>query len=161
MEAKKEYSFRACLSRIDKIFMNYMVIVPDVIVKEINQKRIRTKGFINGIEFSLAIQHIKNGAYYFSINNDLRKKAKLSEGSEALITFIVVENDVVEIPEEFLEVLSQDEMAMQMFNDFTKGKQRSLCIYVQGAKSVDSRIKRSIELADKIKSRSLYGDKKG
>ncbi len=160
MKDNKEYTFKASLSTIDKLFMNYMVVVPDEIVQEINQKRIRTKGTINGIDFSLAIQHIKNGAYYFSINNELRKKAKLTEDKEALIKFVVVDSDVLEIPEEFLEVLSQDEMAMEMFNTFTIGKQRSLCIYVQGAKLVESRIKRSLELAEKIKTRTLYGDKK-
>ena len=160
MKDNKEYTFKASLSPIDKIFMNYMVVVPDEIVKEINQKKIRTKGTINGIEFSLAIQHIKNGAYYFSINNELRKKAKLTEDKVATVKFVVVDNDIVEIPEEFLEVLSQDEKAMELFNAFTIGKQRSLCIYVRGAKSVESRIKRSLELAEKIKTRTLYGDRK-
>jgi uncharacterized protein YdeI (YjbR/CyaY-like superfamily) len=67
----------------------------------------------------------------------------------------IVSSDLLEIPEELLVCLEQDEEANKLFSDFTKGLQRSLVHYVSSAKSIDTRIKRSLELLTKIKSRSL------
>ena len=65
--------------------------------------------------------------------------------------------DRIDFAEEFLEVLAQDPEASEKFFAFTLGKQRSLNIYITQVKSVNSRLKRSFELADKIKRNALGG----
>ena len=68
--------------------------------------------------------------------------------------------DFVELGEEFTEVLELDEEAAARFFSFTPGKQRGLATYVNNAKREETRIKRALEIAHKLKTYTLYGDKK-
>jgi hypothetical protein len=66
--------------------------------------------------------------------------------------------DHVELGEELIAVLNQDPEAADRFYSFTSGKQRSLALYVSQAKRSETRIKRALELAEKIRTNTLYGD---
>ena len=61
----------------------------------------------------------------------------------------------VELGEELTEVLAQEPEAAARFYAMTPGRQRSLAHYVLSAKRVDTRIKRALELAYKIKTNTL------
>jgi hypothetical protein len=65
----------------------------------------------------------------------------------------------IDIPEAFTEVLAQDPAAAERFWSFTPGRQRGLVHYVASAKRVDTQIKRSLELAEKIRTHNLYDDR--
>jgi hypothetical protein len=67
-------------------------------------------------------------------------------------------SDKVDLGEEFEEVLNQDEDARKRFNSMTTGQQRSLAYYVTSAKRVETRIKRSFEIARKLRTYTLYSD---
>lgn len=64
----------------------------------------------------------------------------------------------VDICEELRVVLEQDEQAGKRFYAMTSGRQRSLAHYVNSAKRVDTRIKRSLELARKLRTYTLRSD---
>lgn len=64
----------------------------------------------------------------------------------------------LDIPEELTETLAQDKEASDRFYAFTPGKQRSLAHYVKSAKRSETKIKRSLELAHKLRTYTLYGD---
>jgi hypothetical protein len=68
--------------------------------------------------------------------------------------------DYVEMCEEFVEVLEQDTAAAARFYSMTRGMQRSLALYVNTAKRSETRIKRSLELALKLRCNTLHGDLK-
>jgi hypothetical protein len=52
--------------------------------------------------------------------------------------------------------MEQDEEAGKIFFGMTVGMQRSLAHYVSSVKNTDSRIKRALELAYKMKTETLY-----
>jgi uncharacterized protein YdeI (YjbR/CyaY-like superfamily) len=54
--------------------------------------------------------------------------------------------------------LEQDEEAAARFYAMTRGRQRSLASYVTSAKREETRVKRAVELAHKLRTRTLYGD---
>ena len=82
-------------------------------------------------------------------------------GDELVITIKPDPNpDHVDIGNEFLEVLELDEEAAARFYSFTPGKQRGLATYVNTAKREETRIKRALEIAHKLKTYTLHGDKK-
>lgn len=118
----------------------------------------RVNGTINGASFRLALQSDGEGGLYLMIGKDLCKKAKIEIGQQVQV---YIEQDLdpdrIDFAEEFLEVLAQDPEASEKFFAFTIGKQRSLNVYVTQVKSVNSRLKRSFELADKIKRNALSG----
>lgn len=66
--------------------------------------------------------------------------------------------EYVEMCEEFVEVLEQDTAAATRFYSMTRGMQRSLALYVNTAKRSETRIKRSLELAMKLRTNTLSGD---
>jgi uncharacterized protein YdeI (YjbR/CyaY-like superfamily) len=64
----------------------------------------------------------------------------------------------LEIPAEFSAVLNHDAAARARWDTFTTGRRRSLLIYITGAKTEPTRIKRSLELARMIRTHTLDGD---
>jgi len=69
------------------------------------------------------------------------------------------EPDELDLAAEFVEALAQDENAKERWDSFTVGKQRSLNHYIISAKREDTRIQRAVELATKIRTHTLYGEK--
>ena len=57
-----------------------------------------------------------------------------------------------------IAALDQDDAARARWDTFTPGRQRSLLVYITGAKTEPTRIKRALDLAQKIRTHSLYGD---
>ena len=151
----KDFHFKGKLSPIKGTFLNTVIYIPVNIVKALPKGRVRTKGTINGAPFALAPQYRKDGSRFFSVSAALRKAAKIKEGGAVDVKFRLVDADTVDIPEELEAVLEQDDEARKVWDTFTKGMQRSLIHYVTSVKNVDSRIKRSLELMEKAKTRSL------
>ena len=68
------------------------------------------------------------------------------------------EPDHVEICEELQVALQQDDEAARRFYSITPGRQRSLAHYVNSAKRVETRIKRSFELAHQLGTFTVRSD---
>ena len=68
------------------------------------------------------------------------------------------EPDRVDLGDEFEAVLAADADASERFFSFTPGKQRSLAFHVTSAKRPETRIRRALDLAEKIRTYTLYGD---
>lgn len=151
----KDFYFKSKLSPFKGTFLNTVIYLPLNIVKALPKGRVRTKGTINGAAFALAPQYKKDGSRFFSVSAALRKAAKIKEGDVVEVKFRIIDADIVDMPEELEAVLEQDDEARKVWDTFTKGMQRSLIIYVTSVKNVDSRIKRSLELVEKAKTRSL------
>ena len=62
----------------------------------------------------------------------------------------------VELPEELTEVLAQDEAAARLFHALTAGRRRSLAYHVSSAKRPETRIRRSLELAKRLRNGTLF-----
>lgn len=68
--------------------------------------------------------------------------------------------DSVEVPAEFEEALAEHPTARRRFDEWTPGKRRSLVSYITQAKRPETRMKRAFELAYKLETYTLHGDKK-
>ncbi|MCA0427955.1 MAG: DUF1905 domain-containing protein [Bacteroidetes bacterium] len=156
----KTFSFHSTLEPLSGNPSYTGITVPAEIVVQLPEKgRLRCKGTVNGASFNLAIQGRKNGAGFLMVGGALRRAAKIKAGMPVFVEFELVDPDELELPEELLEVLTQDEDASRFFYNLTVAKQRGLAHYVQSVKSTDSRIKRALELARKIKNGELYMQK--
>ncbi|MFY8109268.1 MAG: YdeI/OmpD-associated family protein [Bacteroidia bacterium] len=153
----KSYRFQGILKILDSNPSYTMVSIPSEIISELPESgRLRTLGKMNGAEFSLAIQGRKNGNGFFMVGSALRRAAKITTGDPVEIEFSLTDPDFLELPEELKEVMEQDEEAGKIFFGMTVGMQRSLAHYVSSVKNTDSRIKRAMELAYKMKTETLY-----
>lgn len=68
--------------------------------------------------------------------------------------------DDVPVPDELAAALVANPEAAERFAAMTPGKQRGLVHYVESAKRADTRHTRAAELAHKLATHTLYGDKK-
>jgi hypothetical protein len=162
MTLKKEaiYKFKGRLEALNAVNTNYGIIVPEEILASLPEaKRYRVKGFMNKTPFSLAINSLKGGFKYFAIGSPLRKACKIRQGEEVEVSFYMVDPNIVDLPEELIEVLAQDEQGNRLWQSFKPGMQRSLAHYVCSVKNTDSRIKRALELIQKAKTRTLFSQK--
>lgn len=70
------------------------------------------------------------------------------------------EPDRVDLGDEFEAALAADPEAAERFFSFTPGRQRSMAMYVTGAKRPETRVRRAFELAHKLRTHTLYGDRR-
>lgn len=134
--------------------------LPEEILAVLPKGRLRAQGLLNGVTpFNLAVQSERSGAKFFMVGGPLRREAKIKQGDEVRVQFSWIDTEHLEIPEEFQAALEQDDEARAIFETFTTGKKRGLMNYITSVKNVDSRIKRSLELLYKIKTRQLYSDR--
>lgn len=146
------YKFAARITRIDGVYMHYILIIPDEIIEQINkQGRIRTKGTMNGNPFALAIQNLKTGERYFSVSAPMRRAAKIQLSVPVQTEFVIVDENELDIPEELIAVLDEDPEGKAAFDKLTTGSKRGLIHYITSVKNVDSRIKRAMQLVEKAK----------
>ena len=154
------YTFAERITRIDAMFMQYILIIPQEIIEKINTKgRVRVEGTMNGTPFALAIQNLKTGEKYFSVSNPLRKAAKIQLSVPVEVKFHLVDPDKLDIPEELQSVLNEDPEGKAAFEKLTTGYKRSLIHYITSVKNIDSRVKRALELIERAKIGDLYGQK--
>ena len=108
--------------------------------------------FENQFEAQVALMP-KGDEYFININKEVRTKLGIKEGDKVHISLKKDESKYgLPIPEEFEELLHQDEMGNKLFHALTPGKQRNL-IYIAGKpKSSDIRLKKSLVIVNYLKS---------
>lgn len=161
MKAQEQiYRFHTLLEELDRHSPYSAIFIPADIIEAIPKKgRFRVKGLVNGTPFDLAAQSLKDGRRYFMVGGPLRRAAKIKLGDRLDVQFSLADENIVEIPEELEAVMEQDPAGGKAFRALTIGMQRSLIYYINSTKNIDLRIKRSFELLEKAKTKTLYGMK--
>lgn len=90
--------------------------------------------------------------WVISMNKTNMKKLGLNVGSAVNVC---ISKDTsafgLPMPDEFAEVLAQDEAAKNYFDALTAGKKRSLIHIVSGVKNIDKRIEKALMIAERLK----------
>lgn len=159
--SEPEFRFTApVISTGDIQFVQHYLPVPLEIADELQSRGIRRLvGTLNGQPFNLALRGRHDGERYLVLSRQTLRSLKARAGDPVTAIFRPDPTpDQVELPEELAEVLHQEPEAAQRFFAMTPGRQRSLVHYVTTAKRVDTRITRALDLANKLKTNTLYGD---
>lgn len=156
------YTFTAYLDRMDDGYKHHFVPIPPEIVADIKGKGARRViATVNGVTLKRALNSRKGGPTFLILGQQYIKQIGITIGDRVDVQMeIDAEPDAVELVEEFQAVLDTDEEAAALFAEFTPGMQRSLNVHVAQAKHTDTRIKRSLELAEKIRTKSLHHQRK-
>lgn len=149
-------SFNVVLEPTDEKMAHHIIAVP----QEIAEKFIRGKGAprilctVEGSpEFPCALNP-RHGRHVIIASKLLIRQNKLAVGIPFKISIRVDPRNGLGLPEELAEVFDQDEAAYKAYNALNDGHKRGLIHYINQAKSVDSRIRRSLEIMERIKERS-------
>ncbi len=153
--------FTTTVVRLDTGMRYHALPVPDAVAETWKRSGIRRlAGTVNGHPVRRALQSHADGGSFIILGQDTLKEAGLKRGSVAALELAPdPEPDALDMPEVFTLVLEQDDAARARWESFPLGRRRSLLHYVTSAKQEATRIKRSWELAEKIRTHSLYGDK--
>lgn len=160
MAGKLAFRFTSQVVRLDQGMPFHILPVPDEIAAAWRKAKVRRlTGTVNGHAINRALMNHADGGGFFIVNRDFMKEASLGLKLPATLVFKPdPAPDRLDMPEEFRLALDQDDAARARWDTFTPGRQRSLLVYITGAKTEPTRIKRALELARKIRSHTLYGD---
>jgi len=143
------------LESLNQKMVHHLIVVPS----EIAENFVNGKGAPRIIcsvkgnpEFPCALNP-RHGKYVIIASKQLIKKNKLLADVPFEISIRHDPENGLRQPEELEAVLDQDEIASQAFVGLNDGYKRGYIYYVNQAQSVDSRIKRALEIAAKMKLR--------
>ncbi len=156
MKYTDSLSFDVHLEPVEGPMLHHVIVVPD----EFSSQFISGKGSArilckigDSAEFPCALIP-RHNRYVIAASKKLIKDNNLLNGKPFNISIRTDPDNGLELPEELLEVLAQDEFAFQVFNALKDGAKRGYIYYIRQGKSVETRIKRSFEITEKIKQRS-------
>lgn len=154
-------TFSAYLSPAEGPLLHHVIWVPEEVCIPFRE----TKGAVRVLcsigemeEFPCALNP-RDDRYIIMASKQMIRKHRLKEGVPFTVSVRKDENNGLELPEEFLEVLREDEYGARLFEDLLPGRKRSLLYYIRSAKSIDTRIKRSIIILEKLKAEKLHFQK--
>ncbi len=147
--------------RLDGGVRFHVVPVPDDVAEKLKAAGSRrVLATIGGHVFKRGLINHAEGDSYIVLGGDILKTCGLREGSPVIVTLAPdPEPDALEMPECFALVLDEDAEARARWDTFTVGRRRSLLHYISSAKTEVTQIKRAWELAQKIRTHTLHGDK--
>ncbi len=154
------HAFAAPVLRHDSGMRMHYVPLPLEIADALAAADVRiVSGTLGGVPFRRAIQGRGNGTPHLVFGQKALADAGLGYGDTAEVELEAAPDpDAVHLPDEFAVALEQDPEAAARFASFTPGRQRSLGIYVDQAKRPATRERRALELCEKIRTHTLYGD---
>ena len=113
------------------------------------------------VSFRRAVHGRKNGAPRLLFGQRVLADAGLRSGDTALLDIEPADPDAVDVPDELAAALAQDSAAAERFATFTPGKRRTLAAHVASAKRPDTRVRRALDLCDKVRTHTLHSDLNG
>ena len=160
MAAKLTARFTSKLVLLDGCMRFHIVPVPDDVVAKYRAAKVRRLvGTVNGHPINRGLQFHADGGGFLIFGKAMLAPLGLERGQSADVVLKPDPRpDELAVPEELSLVLAQDDAARERWETFTPGFRRSLAYYVSSAKTEPTRIKRSTELAHKIRTRRLHSD---
>lgn len=149
----KTYAFTGEFALFDSNLWGGHIMVPPAIAQPfLEQKHRRIICRLPGdIVIHAALMPSKTG-WFILINKSIQKKLGLLPGKTLALS---IEKDDSEygmpMPEELQWILDEDQAAFRFFEQLTPGKQRNLIHLVSSVKNQDSRIRKSLAIADHLK----------
>ncbi len=154
------YQFESKICRVDGAMNPHGIPIPDEVSKPLWKAGVRRLLVrINGYELRRGLQGSAEFGSHIVVGLQL-----LNEAGVRLEENVVVEIEAdpnpeqVDVPAELLVAPEQDEEANERWESMTLGKQRGLAYHVSGGKREETRIKRALDIAMKLRTRTLHGD---
>ena len=152
---KDPVNFTSNLTKLSGEIGWHCVAVPDEIGRMFEQRNgtRRVICTMNGtVTFQCALIPFGAGGFFIIVNKAKRDKLRLIVGDEVTVEIKPDESKYgLPMPEELLEVLSQDPEGDKLFHSLTAGKQRSILYFVGKIKDIDKRIQTALIFVEHIK----------
>ena len=158
---EEPHIFAARIARMESgVVTHYIPVPPEIAEDYIEADTRRLIATLNGNEIRRYLFQSANGEYGLVIGKSVIRDLGLP-----MIEPIMVElradpdPDRVELCEELEVALEQDDAAGERFYNMTPGKQRGLALHVCRAKRTSTRVRRALDVCEKLRTHTLYGDR--
>jgi hypothetical protein len=148
-------SFRSVLEQsTNKLWGGHFPVPAAIAAELIEGGSRRVFCSINGRpEHQCALIPHGGGSFVITVNKGLREELGISPGSELRVTLRRDDSDYgLPMPEEFSELLRQDDDGNHFFHALTAGKQRTLLYIIGRGKTPDERISRALIVTAHLKT---------
>lgn len=139
--------------------MHYVPIPHDIAEALVASGTRRVIGTMNGQPINRALHGNGDGGWRLMLGRAALREVGAQYGDTVIIA---LQSDptpnVIDLPQELTEALAQDEEAAERFYGMTPGRQRSLAYFVTSAKRRETRIRRAVDLAHKLRTHALHSD---
>jgi antitoxin component of MazEF toxin-antitoxin module len=152
-------SFTSKVDYLEKLKLHHLTVSDEVLTStdDGSSKSIYNQRFIitvnNAVTWRGGTVALGNQSAYITISKERMKQLDVHVGDEVKVT---IEKDQskygFEVPEEFEEVLRQDEDAKKRFDQLRMGLQRAIIYLVIQYKTVDKRIEKSMFFMENLKN---------
>ncbi len=156
----KRLEFDSIVCRVEGAMNPHGIPVPNEIsgiYRDAGIRRLLVR--IKGHEMRRGLQGSHEFGSHLVVGLELLKEIGVGLGDEVTVE---VEPDPtpdrVDVCDELLIALEQDEEAKRRWETMSSGKQRSIAHHVTSAKRDETRIKRALDIAMKLRTRTLHGD---
>ncbi len=159
----RAYSFAGPLLKQEKGFpMMYCVPLPMEIADELQRVGVRRVICeMNGRAYRRAVTGPNGGERCLLVSKEMMRQMEVDVGETVCVDMWPdPDPDRIELCDELVATLAQDKEAAERFYGMTPGRQRGFNLHVSSVKSTDTRIKRALDLAYKLRTYTLYGDRK-
>lgn len=139
----------------------HYIPLPDDVVDRLESEDVRRVILtVNGVEFNRALFRNRLGERCVMISRSLLRDFKAAFGDTVIVSLKPdPDPDNPAIPPELEIALDNDPEAADRFYGMTPGKRRGLAHYVDSAKRPQTREKRALEIAHKLRTRTLWSDR--
>jgi len=163
-KATFDHSIRASLEEllIGKTMSYWVIFLPRNLQEKDPfgaRKRLRMRGVVNGKSVSLAWQ-LSSGRHYVMFGRAAAKSLGLTLGHTVEMSFSIVSDAEVEVPDEIREALRQEPSWRKAWRALTPGKQRGLCHMVSSVKDPLRRAQRAVDVLRSVEAGNVPGPPK-
>lgn len=156
--AKKKpeiFKFTAPMERMTGRFAWSYVEFPHDVEKLFGKRgNVRVQCILNGVAADRALMPTKSGYHIIVLGGDLRRQMKVKKPGDLVQVelWLHPEPQRVDIPEELAETLDFMPEMKTLWDRFNPGMQRSLCYWVNSAKTAPTRAKYIAELLRRLEN---------
>lgn len=162
MASERSFVFNGIVESIKFKHISAAVFLPHHVTLSIPHGRVKVRGIINGVTFSVSVFYRKEAGRFFPINHALLKAAGLEPGDSVDITFTLIPSGKAEIPPERETVLGEHNKSKKIWRRLSTTAGQVVAGYFTLAKSIDSRLRCSLEKIQrsKVVLKQTYGAKR-
>lgn len=155
-----EFEFTSSVCRVDGGVQPHALPIPHEVSEVLwaeGFKRLLVK--FNDRELRRGLQGSRDIGSHIVVGLALLKEMGVREGDEILVSVKPdPDPDRIDVCDELLIAFEQDLPAKERWDTLALGKQRGLAYHVGSAKQEGTRIKRALDVAMKLRTRTLHGD---
>jgi len=111
---------------------------------------VKVKGNIDGFEFSkYHLMPMGNGKLFLPVKAEIRKKIK-KEAGDTVHVVLYLDQDPLEIPEDFMTCLKDEPLAFSFYNSLPQRQQEQYIKWIYASKSPEIKIQRMANAINRL-----------